>query len=199
MLPAAPPAGPGPYNWSGAYVGANVGGGFADVSSTATAAGLSATATAHLSGIVGGGQVGINWQMGQAVLGVEADFQGTGQTNTAAVGAFSASDRLTYFGTLRGRAGFAIDRWLPYLTAGWGYGGWSSVASVGGLGAVSLSTWQDFWVVGGGLELAIWGPLTGKIEYLYLNTGTIATTAAPLSFNTTLRDNIFRVGLNYRY
>jgi outer membrane immunogenic protein len=57
--------------------------------------------------------------------------------------------------------------------------------------------------MGGGLEVAVWRNLSGKIEYLFADAGTIATThataAAAVTFNSTIHDNIVRAGLNYRF
>jgi hypothetical protein len=69
VFPVTPP--PGTFSWTGPYVGVNVGGGVADVSTTATAFGGSLTASETHTGIIGGGQIGFNWQTGPAVLGAE--------------------------------------------------------------------------------------------------------------------------------
>jgi len=200
---------PPPYNWTGFYVGVNVGGGWADASATATLAGFTAGASETLSGVIGGGQIGYNWQTGPLVLGIEADIQGSGQqttTNVTAVGVtFSETDKLPYFGTVRGRIGYAFDRWLPYFTGGWGYGELNSslTATAPITGSYSASTSHSAWVVGGGVEVALWGNWSGKVEYLYSDTGTItrtyATPAGILTESGSVTDNIVRVGLNYRF
>jgi hypothetical protein len=65
VFPVTPPL--SPFSWTEPYVAVNVGGGVADVSTTATAFGGSLTASETLTGIIGGGQVGFNWQTGPAV------------------------------------------------------------------------------------------------------------------------------------
>lgn len=67
------------------------------------------------------------------MVGIEADIQGSGQQHTTdgtilGIG-FSETDRITYFGTIRGRLGLALNRWMPYVTGGWGYGGVSRPTS----------------------------------------------------------------------
>src|SRR5215207_2796824 len=99
MLPVKSPAYL-PFNWGGWYAGLNLGAGFGDV-----------------SGVVFGGQLGYNWQFGQWVFGVETDIQYSGQDDSFFVGATSVRNELDWFGTLRGRIGWAgWDRWLPYFT-----------------------------------------------------------------------------------
>ena len=112
--------------------------------------------------------------------------------------------KLDWFGTARGRIGIANGPVLSYVTAGYAFGNVKTDAtqSVGGLTSTfSTDRTQSGWVVGSGVEAALGGNWTGKIEYLYLNLGnkTDATTllsATPI--NTEIRENIFRVGLNYR-
>ena len=75
--PVAPP----PYNWTGQYVGFNLGGSWGSQdNSLVTTTGVSVLSNSdHLDGVIGGGQIGYNWQINQWVLGIEADFQGSGQ------------------------------------------------------------------------------------------------------------------------
>jgi outer membrane immunogenic protein len=211
-LPARVPAAPVvpaaiPYNWTGFYAGVNVGYGWADASASATLGGTSVSASETLDGVIGGGQIGYNWQTGNFVVGIEADIQASGQKHTVdgsilGVG-FSETDKITYFGTVRGRLGWAMGRWLPYVTGGWGYGEVKSEFNVNGLGTFSASESHSAWVLGGGVEAALVGNWTGKIEYLYLDTGDLdgsfATGAGTLTTTTRVKDNIVRVGLNYRF
>jgi opacity protein-like surface antigen len=57
--------------------------------------------------------------------------------------------------------------------------------------------------MGGGLEVAVWRNLSGRIEYLFTDTGTVATNhstaGGAVTFNSTIHDNILRTGLNYRF
>lgn len=197
--PPYPAPVPAPYNWTGAYAGLNIGGGYASVSATDSFAGASGTGSETLTGFVGGGQLGFNWQAGPAVIGLEGDFQGSTQSNSITIGPYSATDEITYFGTLRGRLGLALDRWLPYVTGGWGYGGWSTKASLSGVGNFSATTSHDLWVFGGGLEVGIWGNWTAKAEYLFIDTGQFTTLLGPVTVKPTLQDNVFRIGLNYHF
>src|SRR5437764_9967798 len=87
-IPAAAPAykAPAAYVaaslWTGCYIGANVGYGLGRASSTTTGGGVTATGSENLNGVLGGGQLGCNYQMSSIVWGIEGDFQATGQRRT---------------------------------------------------------------------------------------------------------------------
>jgi Mn2+/Fe2+ NRAMP family transporter len=149
-----------------------------------------------------------NWQTSSnIVLGIEGDIQASGQSNTTNGtlfgAAYSETDKITYFGTIRGRLGYAIDRWMPYVTGGWGYGEFTPDATITGLGTFSSSNSHGAWVVGGGVDAALVGNWTAKVEYLYLDTGDITNTYATglgtLTTTSSVKDNIIRAGLNYRF
>ena len=109
------------FSWTGFYAGVNVGYGFDDRSNVTTTGQLAvnvnnvnggarpANARLNSDGVIGGGQIGYNWQWASSplVLGIEADFQGTDQRNDYLVGGVSASAGLDWFGTVRGRIGYA--------------------------------------------------------------------------------------------
>jgi|SRR5579863_972144 len=120
-----------------------------------------------------------------------------------------------WFGTIRGRVGVTPDaerKWLLYVTGGLAVGesdysfSWSNPGGAPGRQAYALSSNQTLWgwVVGVGVEAALWGNWTAKAEYLYIDLGTqsINTTdidGAPFSVNNRVRDQIVRVGVNYRF
>jgi outer membrane immunogenic protein len=192
-----------PYSWTGVYAGLNAGRGWAAATETASLAGLAATASETVTGFVGGGQLGFNWQFGAFVLGAEGDIQGAAQNATVPVGFGSATAGIDWFGTARGRLGFAIDRLMPYVTAGWGYGGAQSTLTTAGAGTFTAMSSHSLFVAGAGLEAVVWGNLSAKIEYLYLDTGNI-TSGYPTPFGnltetSRVKDSIIRGGLNYRF
>jgi outer membrane immunogenic protein len=72
------------YSWTGFYVGANIGygwgnakSGLIDLPDTAFVSSLPGH-SGNMNGVIGGGQIGYNWQMGNTVFGLEGDFSGTG-------------------------------------------------------------------------------------------------------------------------
>ena len=213
------------YNWTGFYVGLNAGGswGNQDNSLVTVPGGVTLFSNSNnLDGFIGDGQIGYNWQSDHWVIGLEADFQGSGQKDDGAfvlapiVGAavfpgLSASytDKLEWFGTVRGRIGYAMDRWLPYLTGGWafGHGTLSGTGTTTPAGpALAFSASQDYsgWTLGGGLEWAFADHWSAKAEYLYIDFGdgptVIANTAGTLAIvSGKMTDNIARLGVNYKF
>jgi outer membrane immunogenic protein len=223
------------YSWTGFYIGGNVGYSASDRSASSLSlvspgfAPVGENFSLAPSGWLGGAGVGYNWQMRNWVFGVEGDWQWTGQKDsfcglfacspTISDGFTTVTERLSWFATARGRVGYAVDRTLFYVTGG---GAWAKVktdiAEVCPTGCgPNLSTAQSAlgsfsdtkagWVVGGGIESAVWRNWTVKAEYLHLDLGTLTRSVGVAGgaepFTTTLqsriRDNIFRVGVNYHF
>jgi outer membrane immunogenic protein len=215
---ARPPAPAPVYSWTGWYVGGNVGASWGAHSHTVvTASGVTEVNDVKPEGVIGGGQIGYNWQNGPWVFGLEADIQGSGQKDTlthalvSATGSETISDKLDYFGTVRGRAGYAWDRQLFYFTGGWAYGRESIDSNTLVAGVTHASTHDnnitDGWTVGGGWEWAFAGPWSVRAEYLHVDFGSdsagtrsITTAGGTITVNLNhLTDNIGRVGLNYQF
>lgn len=194
------------YNWSGFYIGANVGYGWGDLS--ATAFGLEASASTD--GWFGGGQIGWNWQAPGSpwVWGVEVDSQFSDIGNnlieaTNGGNAISVWTSLDYFGTARLRLGYAWDRVMFYGTGGlaWGtneIGG--SVRTGGTVFSSETSNTHIGWTAGAGIEWALVDNWTAKVEYLYIDLGDenyFSNTVNGLDAN--LDVHTVKVGLNYRF
>jgi outer membrane immunogenic protein len=144
---SAPPA-PSYFNWTGFYIGANFGGGYATTNVTGNSvfdavAPVSSTFSTSYggSGVLGGGQIGVNYQFTPHwVMGVEADIDGSninGLNSTCSanavlgtVGCAGVSSKLNDFGTVRGRLGYAGDNLLLYGTGGWAWGESSSSSNL---------------------------------------------------------------------
>ncbi len=177
-----------PYNWTGGYIGINGGGGWgrSDFSAPLT------TRTFDLSGGLVGGTLGYNYQMGQAVFGLEGDIDWSNIRGSSSCGITSCTTRNNWLGTVRGRLGYAADRFMPYVTGGVAFG--DIKTSVAGFG--DSSTTKAGWTVGGGIEAAIAGPWTAKVEYLYVDLG---RGASILGSDAKFNADIVRAGLNYRF
>jgi outer membrane immunogenic protein len=199
-MPAKAPAYlPPGYNWSGWYLGINGGYGWGRSHWTDTVAGIT-TGGFNLEGGLIGGTLGINWQRGAWVFGLEGDGDWSdisGSTPTACVP--NCETRNNWLATFRGRVGYAFDRWLPYVTGGLAVG--DIEAGLVGLGRDNST--QAGWTVGGGVEWAIAGPWTAKVEYLYTDLGTmscsIATCGGVGTTDVDFTANILRGGINYRF
>lgn len=121
------------FTWTGFYVGVNAGGafragnnnGFNTAVFFGGAAPLALGATNNSARLIGGGQVGVNYQINQFVLGVEADGQALvgSNNNNNTFGSIGNGTTTSFLGTVRGRGGVAFDRLLVYGTAGVAFGG----------------------------------------------------------------------------
>lgn len=177
------------YNWTGFYLGLNGGGGWGDSH-------WQGIGHFDLSGGELGGTAGYNWQLGQTVLGVEGDMDWSHLTGTCPGGICSTSD--SWLSTVRGRVGYAFDRFLPYITGGLATG--DIRAATPGLPGGSAT--NAGWTVGGGVEIALPGNWSAKAEYLHVDLGSfncgVDCGGAP-NENVSLRDNVFRAGVNYHF
>ncbi|OYU49598.1 MAG: hypothetical protein CFE31_04335 [Rhizobiales bacterium PAR1] len=176
------------FTWTGFYAGVNAGYGFGSYT------GATSNLLKNPSGFVGGGQLGYNYQINQMVLGLETDLQGTDiHAKNSAAGLAGSKSRIPYFGTVRARAGVAIDRFLPYVTAGFAYG--SSDTTIPGTGKGSQTHYG--WVVGGGVEYALTNNITTRVEGLYMDLADkrILGGAGKIGSET----GIIRAGLNYKF
>jgi outer membrane immunogenic protein len=168
------------YNWSGFYLGVNGGGGWGNSDSSDGFRGLV------------GGTVGYNYQVSQTVIGLEGDIDWSDLRRHGNCAAFSCQTRNNWLSTVRGRVGYTFDRFMPYVTGGVAFG--DIKTSVAGIG--DSNTTRTGWTVGGGLEAAIAGPWTAKVEYLYVDLG---SGDSPVGSSENFKTNIVRAGINYRF
>src|SRR5262249_55082160 len=142
-----------------------------------------------------GGTIGYNYQWGQTVFGVESDFDWNNAKGSSActLGAAGCQTKSDWLGTTRLRAGYGVDRFLPYVTAGAAYGNIkASVPTVGSDDATKLG-----WTVGAGAEYAFTPNWSVKAEYLYVDLGKF--NCAACGSNVKFNENIVRTGLNYKF
>jgi outer membrane immunogenic protein len=214
--PPLPPPTPA-VSWIGFYIGANAGYGWGvnnSVFYTNITTGVTGTAPGPDGrGGFGGAQIGYNWQTGAVVLGLEADIQdaGIGSTVTGILPLATTTienQKFNWFGTVRGRVGYAFDRMLVYLTGGYAGGHVSDTAFLSGGGATDLltgSTQRNGFTIGGGLEYVLAKNWSAKAEYQYIDFGRetlfgvatngnlVNTSGFKDSFNTVC------LGLNYHF
>lgn len=238
MYTKAPPPVVAVYDWTGFYIGGNVGYSWGrsstnqTFSDTVSGTVLSAVSSKFdLDGVIGGGQIGYNWQRDNWVFGLEGDIQGSGEkgnTNAVCPGGSAAattlagvssacalghlgdttpfnvaalpvtsnlSEKIEWFGTVRGRVGSTFTPTiLGYVTGGLAYGqvratdtvGGTNVTNPGGQGVnggtvltpVSASfgntSTRVGWTVGAGVEGVVSGNWTAKLEYLYVDLGNVS-------------------------
>lgn len=205
------------YNWTGFYVGGNVGYGWStkDWTDISAATGLPTgfVATNHPSGFLGGVQGGYNYQTGQWVLGIEGQISWTGMKGSTPfiepngmLSDESVHTSIHWLSSLAGRLGFAWDRALLY--------------GKGGAAWVNEDHWQEFngvkdtnvvgamrlgWSAGLGFEYAFWDHWTAKIEYNYWDFGShrypFVATADGRLFPSDIVQKVqtVQVGINYKF
>ncbi len=224
VAPAAIPV----SNWSGPYIGAHIGAGRMSESATHTGpfreqgepcmynAGCVASAT----GVVGGVEVGYDWQDRYFVYGVAADWTWTDlkhtQQRTSGTTTYTHQAKIDWLASFRGRMGLAVDNTLVYVTGGVALGHLkssvgttcatcttSSTSNYGG-----LSTTKVGWVIGGGVEHRWTRNWSFKAEALYYDLGR-ETGCGPgqnggtggTGYCTEFHHEVIvgRVGVNYRF
>jgi outer membrane immunogenic protein len=241
----APPPPPVPvYTWTGCYVGASAGSSYGTSTHStvgnsvlttgpfgvptplpaAVAAGTNIADSFNLSGFIGGGQVGCNYQVGAWVIGIEADGSATnkeGQAQEVPLAPFLGAGRNNWVSqtqerwlvTARGRLGLTGwgwfgDKTLLYVTGG---GAWAKIDSSEFLLGTVLNTGhqesntRSGWTVGGGIEYALGYGWSVKGEYLYVDFDHYTTFNSPpfgsgniAPRDVKLNDHIFRAGMNYK-
>jgi outer membrane immunogenic protein len=217
---ALPPAPPPMPTWTGFYVGANFGGAAATGSLDFGFPGgpVFASVDNTMTGVIGGGQAGYNWQTGAFLLGFETDFQGStlkGSLNAPCAVAFcvpaglsaSYSQSIPWFGTARGRIGYTQNGWLLYATGGYAYANLetNAIATAGPfVASYSASEIRSGWTAGAGIEVMLASNWSAKLEYLYADFGNTRTTWSVLGVPVITDDarvtmNMVRGGVNYRF
>jgi outer membrane immunogenic protein len=143
--------------------------------------------------------LGANWQTGPWVLGLEGDVDWTNIRGSFANAACPAGceTKNTWLATVRGRAGYAFDRVLPYVTGGLAVGDVHATAT----GFGSQSETRTGWTVGAGIEGAFAQNWSAKVEYLYVDLGDVSCSAVACGIATSanFRANIVRGGINFRF
>jgi outer membrane immunogenic protein len=187
------------YNWTGGYWGLHLGGAWATWNTDTSVGGVVvASDSGSLSGVIGGLQLGYNWQVNNLVWGLETDLSASGQTRSSTAGGATFSNRIPWFGTTRARLGVLANNWLWYGTAGVAYTGLRSSVTFAGV-TDSSSTTRLGWTVGAGVEVPVTAQWTAKLEYLYVDAARITSTTGVVTDSFRARNNIVRVGANMHF
>jgi len=195
-----------PFSWTGFYIGGHVGGGWGDkkwsdwfdpINGSST---VGPDASYHVSGVLGGGQIGYNWQSGWTVFGIEADasaasikgsgnndpfvFIGPGVVALTGSGCLdlngACTTKIEALGTITARLGAAVDRVLFYAKGGAAWEHEKHTVRAFDLLAPNdpltnfTSTTSETrwgWTAGAGIEYAFTNNWSAKIEYNYLDFG----------------------------
>lgn len=204
------------FSWTGFYVGVQAGYHFGEVkhSNAALGAGIPIgvpgfAAKSNPNGFVGGLHAGYNYQINQIVIGAEGDIEytggrdsGNGQTAPLLV---VAKSETRWQGSLRLRAGLAIDRTLVYITGGAAFRDSKFSYSVPAAPATaSFTSTRTGWTVGAGVEHAFTYNWTARLEYRYSDFGVAKGTLvpiqnAPAQHRAKVTDHAVRAGISYKF
>jgi len=201
---------PGSYyptsmDWTGWYAGLQVGGAFGSASWTNPFSGLNDDPKP--SAILGGGQLGVNWMRNSFLLGAEADFTWMdlkGSANDANGNTHTVHSH--WLSLVTGRLAYGVDRFLVYAKGGAAFGNErNKVVDTLGQLAVSSTTTQVGWTVGGGIEYAITPNWSARVEYDFVDlpshgivlVGPRAMGSVPANVDFTVQKIVG--GINYRF
>ena len=170
------------YNWTGFYIGGHIGWSSTEKDWSNYHDGFGVAdplflGTSHKGdSFIGGGQIGINWQAGQWVFGIEGDISAVDHDQRSSCGpllAYSCNSQADWYATATGRIGYAWDRALLYVKGGAAFAedSYNVYDTSTGLLFGNADDTRTGWTVGVGLEYAFWNNWSAKIEYNYLDFG----------------------------
>jgi opacity protein-like surface antigen len=217
-LPVKAPVAPVSYDWTGVYLGGNLGAAGSTGSFSDSLRPLPSTFTTTNPGaLAGGGQIGVNYEFPSGLLiGAEAMFDWlsnapmTFTATSATAGTATGTVNSRWITTATGKLGFAWDRLLTYgkFGAAWVGGTTNSFAAGGTPVGVSINSSSGGWVAGAGFEYAFAGNWSARVEYdfMELQNQTFTVPAAPatrfagdtISFNNHAAQMI-TAGVNYKF
>ncbi len=213
------------FTWTGLYAGGQVGYQWGTTNTNIyTDPGTFLTSLPGYSpnGVAGGVHVGYNYQIGQFVVGVEGDADGSSyygsQSSLGTTPAFTSySTRIPVEGSIRGRVGVAWDRALAYATGGLAIAdienSYASPGFVNPIGAFfapprapgydAFSATRIGWTVGGGVEYALDNNWSVRGEYRYTDYGSFneyfVNTYPGDYARVHLTDNRVQLGFSYKF
>jgi outer membrane immunogenic protein len=200
-----------PFTWTGCYIGVNVGGDWARNKYTTNAdffgiAGLDA-GSHTASGVIGGGQLGCNYQMNALVIGIEGMFDGAGLngSHNTLFGLVTISSKNDWLANVTARVGYAWDRSLLYVKGGGAWMDETQTFTGLGLSTTGGSTTRSGWLVGAGYEYAFNRNWSAKLEWNYMDFGSKAISACllgvcgPAGVSDKETANAVLLGANYRF
>jgi high affinity Mn2+ porin len=192
------------YDWTGFYIGGHVGyGGGSLGPGTNPLPEQGVFFPPSLTGLIGGYQAGYNRQFSnRVVLGIEADASFTSPLDAPRLTPAPFNATLDYTGTVRGRIGYAFGPWMPYVSGGfaWGHSHVNLNDSAGDVFAAPGKI-QTGWTAGAGVEFAVSGSWSAKLEYDYIDlsrrTYDLSSFGLP-GVDVDPKAHLVKLGLNYR-
>jgi outer membrane immunogenic protein len=207
--PVAAPA----YNWSGFYIGGHVGGAWGDkdwtfINSNVAIIAPDSFGSHNVSGLIAGGQIGLNWQPWGSnwVFGVEAQGSWSNADGEHTPGGLGFRTEVETLITITGRVGYAFDRVLVYAKGGYAYARDKyELFDPSGVDPTFFSEHnRSGWTVGGGAEVAVWQNWSAKLEYNFMDFGKKQVDFSDIfgnffSFDAEQKIHVVKFGINYRF
>ena len=216
MVPVAPAISEG-YDWSGVYLGAELGYGWGKSDSEFN----DPTNTPYVvegldpEGVIGGVFAGYNYQLQNGlVLGVEGDFTFSDMSREDVLGrqllvpgappqiipGVTSDARVDWTASVRGRVGYAAGRWMPFITAGYAVADYEYELRGQGV-SYSESDTLNGWTVGAGVEYAATDKVIVRAQYRYSDFGDVDLPGVTpgLINNVDLQTHDVRIGLSYKF
>ena len=196
---------PDTARWQGFYAGGSFGFGSGKSTQSYDRNANHGLATVNPDGFIYAATAGYNFMATRSILtGIEVDLgvmDLDSGTHTVYDGHHWRGQFGTFWGTVRGRAGYARDNWLFYGTGGFAFMQTDNV-SIGNTAPETArdDDWRTGWVIGAGVEHAFSERITGKVEYLHMDFGKFSSRSAN-NEDFFFRDklDIIRVGVNVRF
>jgi outer membrane immunogenic protein len=200
------------YDWSGAYLGAQIGYGWSSSSTRVDVAPPWLTDVHHnATGVLGGLYAGYNYQMGKnIVLGLEADINAASLEDktddwTLNIGGVSGvlndyiptSFKMSWNSAVRGRFGYAFGRFLPYVAGGVSFGGYE-FRFYDKTVATHRST-RIGWNIGAGLDYAVTDKFTLRAEYRFADFGSEKFSVNSFPSKNDLKTHELLFGIAYKF
>jgi len=203
---------PAVYDWTGIYLGGNIGAAFmqdsASQTGTPTIPIIGSYSTSPV-GAIGGGQIGANYEFAPWVVGIEGAWSGavsmsqTPMVSTATATNETLQTNLFWLASVTGRVGYAHDDLLFYAKGGGALESVKYLQTVGGNGAAglqqTLSNTRSGFTVGAGIEYGLTENFSAKVEYDFYDFGTKTYNFVftPLSISSQV--HVLLAGVNYRF
>lgn len=192
------------FSWGGAYLGGEIGWGWANSKvSERNTDGLSESFKSN--GFLGGVYAGYNFDIGDnVILGVEGNFDYSdlkksngyyGSSNTLA---YTTKSELEWSGALRARAGYAMDRFMPYIAGGLAFGD-IKTNYADSAREFSNSQTKTGWTIGAGVDYAATDNVILRLEYRYTDFGNNNFDFGDTAMRNSVKTNDVRVGVAYKF
>lgn len=189
------------YNWTGCYVGGNVGAAWGRAEFGADFG----TASATNSGFTGGLQVGCDYQMGTWLIGARNMLNGTNlDSGTTFPNGYTGNSSTTWFDTLTARLGYTVQPYLLlYVQGGGAWTRSNQTIRGGGIQVAQFASNKGGWTIGGGVEYMFAPHWTAFAEYNYLDFGSATASWTDIigahSVNVRRDSQNLLIGVNYRF